>query len=171
MPALPTDTRRLRRLALTAGLAASALLAGGCAGLTESGSTALVVSVPHVERLDVSSCKGRPADINRVLSARAESFAQMIDRGSVWYGEGLSMEPLLEPGSWIVTRPQPYDQLQPGMVVLYTPSSGRPVAHALIRRTPEGWLAAGVNNRGVDREFVTSTNLAGVIAAAFTPAN
>ena len=135
-----------------------------------SGDT-LLVTVPHIEHLDVSFCEGSPVAINRVLSTRAESFARMIEHGSVWYGDGLSMEPLLKPGSWIVTRPHPYTELEPGMVDLYTASSGRPVAHALIRRTSRGWLAAGVNNRRADRDLVTSTNLAGVITAVFTAAN
>ena len=164
----------LRRLALIASLGWAALAAGGCASRTApppAGSRdTLTVTVPHLERLDVRGFNGHVADINRLLSARAETFAQKIERGSVWYGEGLSMEPLLAPGSWIVIRPHPYADLQPGMVVLYTTANGRPVVHALIRRTSRGWLAAGVNNRAPDREFVTPANLAGVIAAVFTPA-
>jgi hypothetical protein len=129
-----------------------------------------VATIPHSERLDISALGDDSFAINRLLSARAESYAKMIGSKSVWYGDGLSMEPLIQPGSWIVTRPHPYQDLQPGMIVLYTPSYGRPVAHALIRRTPHGWLAAGVNNKSIDRELVTSANLAGVLAAVFSPA-
>ena len=153
------------------GLVTAVLLLGGCANRSTNQSDKLVVSVPHLEHMDVSSCRGDRIEINQLLSARAESFAKTIDKGSIWYGEGLSMEPLLKPGSWIVTHPHAFDELKPGMVVLYTTTQGRPVAHALFRRTSRGWLAIGVNNRRVDSELVTSTNFAGVIAAVFTPLN
>lgn len=139
----------------------------GAAG--NESSSSLTVSVPHGEKVDVSSCRGNAAAINLLLSARAEAFADMIGNGSVWYGEGLSMEPLLQPGSWLVTKPEPFENLKPGMVVLYTTSEGKPVAHALLRRTSGGWLVAGVNNRRVDPERVTPSNFAGVIAAVFAP--
>ncbi|CAM2936585.1 S24/S26 family peptidase [Rariglobus hedericola] len=159
--------------ALSIALVLAAWMTGGCSTGTTASQTSetnFVVSVPHIERMDVSICKGDNTAINRLLSGRAESFAKKIDHGSVWYGEGLSMEPLLEPGSWIVTRPHPYTKLRPGMVVLYTTTAGRQVVHALVRRTSEGWVAVGVNNDETDLEFVTSTNFAGVIAGVFTPA-
>lgn len=167
--ASPTLLRKSFRFA--AGLVLSVGLTAGCTTRPVAKPKSLVISVPHLERLDVSSCRGDPAEINQLLSQRAESFAKTLDNGSVWYGEGLSMDPLLEPGSWIVTHPRGFDELKPGMVVLYTTATGRPVAHALYRRTSRGWLAVGVNNRRIDPELVTSTNLAGVIAAVFTPLN
>lgn len=168
---MPLNARRSPLALSAAACLLPALLGGGCASApAPAARTALTVTVPHVERLDVSECMGSPAAINHLLSTRAESFAQLIDHGSVWYGEGGSMEPLLEPGSWIVTKPHPYTDLQPGMVVLYASASGRPIVHALVRRTSRGWIAAGVNNRSADREFVTPTNLAGVIAGVFVPA-
>jgi hypothetical protein len=156
---------------LATALALSMWLSAGCSAPPPSKPDRLVVSVPHLERMDVSSCHGDPTEINLLLSQRAESFAKTVDHGSVWYGEGLSMEPVLEPGSWIVTHPHPFEELKPGMVVLYTTTEGRPVAHALVRRTSRGWLVVGVNNRRVDPELVTATNIAGVIAAVFIPLN
>ena len=163
-------------------LAVAALL-GACVLLLSAGCTTptvakeppapgplLVVSIPHLERVDVSKCKGSVSAINTVLSDRADLYARSLTNSSVWYGEGLSMEPLLEPGSWLVTRVTPFAELNPGMVVLYTSTSGHPVAHALIRQTAHGWLVAGVNNKRLDPEFVTSENCMGVIVGAFTSA-
>ena len=146
-----------------------AVLLTGCASRTPRAENSLVVTVPRVERIDVRSLNGNKTAINRLLCARAESYATFIGSKHVWYGDGLSMEPLIAPGSWLVTRTCPFDELQPGMVVLYTTTSGRSVAHALVRRTGRGWIAAGVNNTALDRELVTPSNLAGVIAAVFTP--
>ncbi|MET0261590.1 MAG: S24/S26 family peptidase [Rariglobus sp.] len=147
------------------------LAASGCSSPTVARRPDVIpVTVPHLERIDVSAYEGKQAAINRALAMRAEGFAKMVEQGSVWYGDGSSMEPVLEAGSWIVTKPHPFTELKPGMIVLYTTSSGRPVAHVLVRRTTSGWLAAGVNNRTVDREVVTPSNLAGVIAGVFTPA-
>ncbi len=145
-----------------------AVLLTGCASRTPRADNTLVVTVPRVERIDVRSLDGNKTAINRLLSARAESYAAFIGCKNVWYGDGLSMEPLIAPGSWIVTRTCPFDELQPGMVVLYTNTSGRSIAHALVRRTGRGWIAAGVNNTSIDPELVTPSNLAGVITAVFT---
>lgn len=161
-----------RFTARLAALALSGALAGGCVS-RQAGRTAdvLAVSIPFVEQLDVSDCEGDATAINLRLSARAEDYARPFANASVWYGDGLSMSPLLEPGSWVVIRPWAYEELKPGMIVLYTNNSGRRIAHALVRKTPHGWLAAGVNNRSPDRELVTPLNIAGVLAAAFTPSH
>jgi hypothetical protein len=145
------------------------LLCAGCQSRPTVKSIPVVVTVPHFEHMDVSSCQGRIEDINLLLSTRAEAFAKTIENGNVWYGDGLSMEPILKPGSWLVTHPQAFRDLEPGMLVLYTSSVGRPVAHALLRRTSRGWIVAGINNRRVDADLVTSDNLAGVITAVFAP--
>ena len=172
----PPSPRVRLQLAAAAFLATCALLLStGCTNPTvakepPAPSPLLVVSIPHLERVDVSHCKGSVTAINTVLSDRADLYARSLTNSSVWYGEGLSMEPLLEPGSWLVTRLLPFSELNPGMVVLYTSTSGHPVAHALIRQTSHGWLVAGVNNRQLDSEYVTSENCMGVIVGAFTSA-
>lgn len=78
------------------------------------------------------------------------------------------MEPLIPPDAWIVSEELPFEDLKVGQVVLYHSSSGRRVAHALVKNTCQGWITVGVNNEhGIDDTRVTDYNYLGVITAAF----
>ncbi len=98
-----------------------------------------------------------------------EAFARTRPYAAqVWRGQGLSMEPLIPPDAWIVSEELPFEDLKVGQVVLYHSSSGRRVAHALVKNTCQGWITVGVNNEhGIDDTRVTDYNYLGVITAAF----
>ena len=59
-------------------------------------------------------------------------------------------------------------KIERGQVVLFNRSPGRRVAHALLRKTGEGWITVGINNENVDEYTrVTRRNYLGVVTAAF----
>ncbi|MDB4473922.1 hypothetical protein N9023_02850 [Opitutaceae bacterium] len=128
----------------------------------------LTVTVPHIERFQLSNPDASPLEIDRALSERAEIYARTRPYTQVWHGHGLSMEPLLPPEAWIVSETLPFEQLERGQVVLFNRSPGHRVAHALLKKTGQGWITVGVNNERVDHYTrVTRRNYLGVITAAF----
>jgi len=131
-------------------------------------SNTITVTVPRIERYKLSNPDAPQLKIDRALSERAEAYARTRPDAQAWRGQGLSMEPLIPPDAWIVTEMLPYEDLEPGQVVLFNGSSGRRVAHALVVKTREGWITVGVNNQQtIDNTRVTRSNYLGVITAAF----
>jgi len=148
----------------TTALAACAysLLLAGCQ------NAPITVTVPHIERYNLQGPPASQGAIDRALSERAEAFARQRQPAQTWRGSGLSMEPLIPPDAWIVTETLPYEALEIGQVVLYHRAPGRRVAHALVKKTREGWITVGINNQRVaDRTRVTRQNYIGVVTAAF----
>lgn len=152
--------RRLRR--------GGALIAIGL-GLFGAGcESSLTVTVPRIERYQLGTPDASELEIDRMLSERAEIYAQTRHYSQVWRGTGLSMEPLIPADAWIVSETLPFEQLERGQVVLFNRSPGRRVAHALLKKTGQGWITVGVNNESVDDHTrVTRRNYLGVITAAF----
>jgi hypothetical protein len=146
---------------------AAILLVGGVSSGCPSNT--ITVTVPRIERFKLSDPDASRFKIDRALSERAEVYASTRPHAAeVWRGLGLSMEPLIPPNAWIVSELLPYETLEPGQVVLYNSSSGRRVAHALMKNTRQGWITVGVNNeQAIDPTRVTSYNYLGVITAAF----
>lgn len=99
--------------------------------------------------------------------AAAESHASRDPATFALIGSGQSMAPLYANGTAIVVREQSFFTLRPGMAVVYRSQRGHYVAHSLVERLRDGWLAAGVNNAEPDEELVTPGNLIGVIKAAY----
>lgn len=131
-------------------------------------SKTLTVTVPRIERFHVADPATPPLQIDRALSTRAEAFARTRPYAQTWRGSGLSMEPLIPAEAWIVTETLPFEQLERGQVVLFNRSFGRRVAHALLKKTSDGWVTIGVNNQHVaDHTRVTRRNYLGVVTAAF----
>lgn len=85
-------------------------------------------------------------------------------------GSGNSMNPLYPSGTVLVLSRVAYDSLQPGQTVVYRNQQHKTVAHVLITKARDGWRVRGVNNRTHDMEPVVTTNLLGVVVAAFSPA-
>jgi hypothetical protein len=77
------------------------------------------------------------------------------------------MLPFYRPGTALVVHPTSYFVLRPGMAVVYRNWVGTPVAHVLVEKSDRGWIAAGLNNREPDDDFVTARNLIGVVRAAY----
>jgi hypothetical protein len=84
-------------------------------------------------------------------------------------GSGDSMLPLYKDHTVVVTQKIAMSDLRPGMTAVYIGDAGRPVAHVLVKKTFEGWVAMGVGNAECDATPVTEANLLGVIVKAFEP--
>lgn len=147
-------------------VAAFGLVLAGCQ------QAPVTVTVPHIERFHLKDPSASGPAIDRALSERAEAYARERKHAQTWRGSGLSMEPLIPADAWIVTEVLPYETLEIGQVVLFYRTPGRRVAHALIKKTREGWVTIGVNNRQVaDYTRVTRRNYIGVVTAAFVAEN
>lgn len=82
-------------------------------------------------------------------------------------GTGDSMAPLLGDNTLIVTHPIKWEDLKPGMIVVYRDSRGKNITHKLSHQEKLHWVAVGINNEYVDEERVTPHNLVGVVYATF----
>jgi signal peptidase I len=102
--------------------------------------------------------------------AAAEAQAERDPFCFVLTGMGRSMEPVYASGTAIVVREQNFRILRVGQAVVYRNMRGRFVAHIVVTESPDGWLVAGMNNAGPDRELVTADNFVGVVLAAYASA-
>ncbi|HEY1848184.1 MAG TPA: hypothetical protein VGG37_03205 [Opitutaceae bacterium] len=84
-------------------------------------------------------------------------------------GSGDSMRPLYPDHTVVVLEPVPFANLKPGMTAVYSTDLGRTIAHVLVKKTSDGWVAMGVSNAACDPTLVTAENLQGVVVKAFTP--
>lgn len=100
----------------------------------------------------------------------AEKFAATHARCDVMVGRGDSMLPLYHDRTVLVVQTVPMAELRAGMTVVFIGDQGRPVAHALLEKTPAGWRVRGVGNREADRTRVRRENLLGVVVRAYAPA-
>lgn len=98
----------------------------------------------------------------------AESFANRPGY-DVMIGSGGSMLPLYPDQTLLIVRRVPLAKLRSGMTVVFIGDSGRPVAHALVEKTSNGWLAQGLANSTADQTVVCSPNYVGAVIRAFTP--
>ncbi|HVU33148.1 MAG TPA: S24/S26 family peptidase [Opitutaceae bacterium] len=99
----------------------------------------------------------------------AEQLAAQHEGDFVLHGVGDSMVPIFCDGTVVVVHPTSFFMLQRGSHVVYLNRRGRAVAHVLVERLDDGWVAAGLNNPQPDDERVTASNLVGVIRCAFIP--
>jgi hypothetical protein len=81
----------------------------------------------------------------------------------VFTAKGQSMEPQFGGTSLLLASEANFDNLRPGMLVVYRDASGDRVAHRLMERTDAGWVVKGLNNDKADPGLVTKDNLQGVI--------
>jgi hypothetical protein len=84
-------------------------------------------------------------------------------------GSGDSMLPLYKDHTVVVTQRVAMSDLRPGMTAVFIGEAGRPVAHVLVKKTFDGWIAMGVGNAECDWTPVTQANLLGVVVKAFEP--
>jgi hypothetical protein len=144
---------------------------------------AVVGAVLAIAGLMVGGCTTAGVDHNLLTFAESAPVPTIVARGTELYaaeqaaraqhgcfavrGEGCSMEPMYVAGTAVVVKAGGYQQLRRGMPVVYASRNGVAVAHMLVAQTPNGWVAAGLNNNGTDVELVTADNLVGVITQAF----
>lgn len=100
----------------------------------------------------------------------AEAVARFVPNSSTVIGHGESMMPLYPPGTVLVLQRLLWENLRPGMTVIYSRNPDNPyymVAHALLAREHDEWVAQGLANREPDRTLVTRDNYVGTVVAAF----
>ena len=156
---LPSFSRRFARVAWAGVAAVAAFGLSGCntTSVNESNLALFAENAPL------------PQIVERGTELAAAERAAKAQRGCVAVqGEGASMEPVYVDGTAVVIRAGGYERLRPGLPVVYKTRRGETVAHMLVRPTPYGWVAAGLNNDGEDVETVTENNLVGVITQAFS---
>jgi signal peptidase I len=93
----------------------------------------------------------------------ARAVAALNPHWEVLAVQGSSMEPQFGDSSLLLVGAATFDDLRPGMVVVYRDATGDWVAHRLIQRTADGWVAKGYNNANNDPGLVTAKNLRGVV--------
>jgi hypothetical protein len=101
--------------------------------------------------------------------ALAEAFVASHPRSGILVGSGDSMLPLYPDRTVLVVQPIEMSELQRGMTVVFIGDRGRPVAHALIEKTPRGWIAMGAANRESDDTRVQFRNYIGTVVRAYFP--
>lgn len=98
----------------------------------------------------------------------AQGAAAAIPGGRALRGVGSSMSPHFGASTAVVVAPLDFTVLRRGMTVVYRTTRGRLVAHALIAKMPQGWVAQGLGNAFEDDDLVTTANLVGVVVAAYS---
>jgi len=156
-------TSLLVRVAAIVGIGLVASAFTGCS--TAPTSSALVYSPAAV------AARSPQAEVVAPFEALhlARAFVAANPGTSYLVGSGSSMLPLYPDHTVIVTRPVATADLVAGMTVVYAGNEGRPVAHVLVRRTSDGWVAQGVGNAACDATRVTADNLLGVVVKAYQP--
>jgi hypothetical protein len=125
--------------------------------------TAVRFSPAAVAAMSPTADVVRPFDAIRL----AQDYVAAHEGSEYLVGSGDSMMPLYRDHTVVVFQKAALAQLQAGMTVVYMARSGRPVAHVLVCRTSEGWIAMGVGNAACDTTRVTDSNLLGVVVRAF----
>jgi hypothetical protein len=100
----------------------------------------------------------------------AALVAANVPESEVVIGHGRSMAPLYPPGTVLVLQPLLWANLRPGMTAIYNKDPDNPyhmVAHVLLKREADEWVAQGLANRAPDRVLVTEANYVGTVVAAF----
>jgi hypothetical protein len=82
-------------------------------------------------------------------------------------GSGDSMLPFYKDNTMILIQKLPMSELKRGMTVVYVSREGWPVAHALVEKTSDGWVTAGLDNPDCDSETTGRANYVGVVVKAY----
>jgi hypothetical protein len=154
------STSRFARLAVLGLVAVAGLGWSGCSTQTTSrfSPQAVAAMSPAAELV-------QPFEAMRMGKAYVASHVGT----DFLVGSGDSMLPLYTDHTVVVTQKVAVDDLKAGMTAVYIGDSGRPVAHVLVKKTSDGWVAMGVGNAECDSTLVTHDNLLGVVVKAFEP--
>jgi len=149
----------------TALLGAIGLAASGLTGCSTANTSAMRYSPAAVAALSPT------AEVVPTFEAVRLAKQYVVENPGCDYlvGSGSSMLPLYKDHTVVVTRQAKLADLQAGMTAVYMGDAGRPVAHVLVQRTSDGWVAQGVGNATCDATRVTADNLIGVVVKAYEP--
>jgi len=100
---------------------------------------------------------------------QARTLVENTSSAFVLVGMGRSMDPLYHPGTILVIKKSPYNELKRGQTALYRSKAQNVVAHLLVAKVRDGWRVQGLNNNTHDLEAVSPENFVGVVIAAFQP--
>lgn len=153
-----TVSDHLSRLCLYVLMILSSLGWTGCAT-----QTAVRFSPEAVAAMSPAADVVRPFDAIRL----AQDYVAVHEGTEYLVGSGDSMKPLYRDHTVVVFQKTAVAGLKAGMTVVYLADSGRPVAHVLVRRTADGWIAMGIGNASCDETRVTASNLMGIVVRAF----
>jgi signal peptidase I len=95
--------------------------------------------------------------------ANAHKIAELDPTWKLFMVKGQSMEPQFGCNSILVAAQTKYTDLKVGMLVVYKDGTGDLVAHRIIQKNDNGWIAKGYNNDKTDPCLVTAENLQGVV--------
>lgn len=93
----------------------------------------------------------------------ARAVAERNDQWEVMLGDGQSMTPYYGAGSVLLVERAPFDELRPGMMVVFRDEAGDLVGHWLVRRENGQWITQGVNNGAPDPRPLIESAYQGVI--------
>ncbi len=100
----------------------------------------------------------------------AAAVAARVPNSTTVIGHGGSMQPLYPEGTVLVLQRLRWGNLRPGMTVIYSRNPDNPyhmVAHALLKREADEWVAQGLANDRPDPVLVNEENYRGTVVAAF----
>lgn len=160
-PHFSTGTKKvLARYGAAAALALMCLCGVGCSTQTSMRySPAAVAAMSPV------------AEVVQPFAAveKGRAFVAAHPGSEYLVGSGDSMLPLYKDHTVVVVQKSTISDLKAGMTVVYLNDAGRPVAHVLVAKNSDGWIAMGVGNAACDATPVTGDNLIGVVVRAYQP--
>jgi len=117
---------------------------------------------------------GSPRPVARTEAEAWHQATTLVENTAsafVLVGTGRSMDPLYRPGTILVIKKPPFNELKRGQTALYRSKAQNVVAHLLVAKVRDGWRVQGLNNNTHDLEAVSPENFVGVVIAAFQPLN
>lgn len=93
----------------------------------------------------------------------AEVVAAQNRNWRVMVGDGHSMAPYFHEGSVLLVDRARFDDLKPGMMVVFRDDEGDLVGHWLVSRIRGHWVTRGVNNKRHDPGFMSRPDYEGVV--------
>ncbi len=101
----------------------------------------------------------------------AESILTLNPKWSLMRCSGDSMAPLLCENDIIVVQKDCFDQLYPGMVLVFRNEAGKPIVHRALAKESGKFVTGGIANIGPDHQRVDAANFIGVVIAVFHQEN
>ncbi len=157
-----TRPSRFARYAAFGAIAVASLGWSGCSTMTSAkfSPQAVAVMSPQAELV-------QPFEAMRL----AKRYVMEHPDTGFLVGSGDSMLPLYRDHTVVVTQKVAVADLKAGMTAVYVGETGRPVAHVLVKKDSDGWVAMGVGNAECDSTRVTEDNLVGIVIKAYEPSS
>jgi hypothetical protein len=106
-----------------------------------------------------------PFELNRIV----KEYIAEHPGTDYMVGSGDSMQPLYKDHTVIITERVPIRELKEGMTAVFLGDRGFPVAHVLVKKTRDGWMARGLSNPKCDALRVRDDNYMATVVEAYEP--